>query len=154
MNADGDLLKATDNAVKLTAKLCKQHVIPIENIKQHNHWSGKNCPQMLRAGKPYTWATFISNVEKLLRGGTVDMDALKRLQEQIDKTAEAIDKMADLLLPKYGYIDDFMPDWARPTIQKLYDKGYIKGDESGNLQLSYNDLRHYVVNDRAGLYGE
>ena len=29
----------------------------------------------------------------------------------------------------YNYIDNNMPDWARPTIQKLCDKGYLKGNE-------------------------
>lgn len=51
----------------------------------------------------------------------------------------------------YNYIDDNMPSWARPTIQKLVDKGVVKGDENG-LGLTYEDLRHLVWNDRAGLY--
>ena len=63
MNSDGDLLKATDNGVWLTADLMKRHSIPITNIVQHHHWSGKNCPQMLRQGKPYSWAEFISKVQ-------------------------------------------------------------------------------------------
>lgn len=61
-NPDGDLLKATDNAVKLVARLCKKHNIPPVNVVQHNHWSGKNCPVELRAGKPYSWDVFIGKV--------------------------------------------------------------------------------------------
>lgn len=52
----------------------------------------------------------------------------------------------------YDYIDKNMPIWARPTIQKLVDRGLIIGDSRGRLSLSYEDLRYYVVNDRAGLY--
>ena len=62
MNADGDLLKATDNAAELTAHLMKKYKIPIQNVVQHNHWSGKNCPQMIRSGKPYDWKTFLEKV--------------------------------------------------------------------------------------------
>lgn len=54
----------------------------------------------------------------------------------------------------YDYIDANMPDWARATIQKLVNKGYIEGDARGRLRLTEEDLRYYVVNDRAGLYGE
>ena len=52
----------------------------------------------------------------------------------------------------YNYIDNNMPDWARPTIQKLCDKGYLKGNEKGELELNDTILKLLVINDRAGLY--
>lgn len=51
----------------------------------------------------------------------------------------------------YNYIDDNMPDWAKPTIQKLVNKGFLKGDENG-LNLNNELLRILVIHDRAGLY--
>ena len=39
----------------------------------------------------------------------------------------------------------------RITIQKLVDKGLLLGDENG-LHLTDNDLKQFVINDRAGLY--
>lgn len=54
----------------------------------------------------------------------------------------------------YNYIDDNMPDWARPTIQKLVDKGYLRGNDNGELELTLDMLRMFVVNDRAGVYGD
>ena len=45
-----------------------------------------------------------------------------------------------------------MPDWAKPTISKLYDKGYLKGDEEGNLNLDMNMLRILVILDRSGAF--
>ena len=53
----------------------------------------------------------------------------------------------------YDYIDENMPDWARPTVTKLVNKGYIKGDPYGRLRLTEEDLRYFVINDRAGIYG-
>ncbi len=47
-----------------------------------------------------------------------------------------------------------MPEWARPTISKLVDKGYLKGDEEGKLMLNDNMLRILVILDRAGAFKE
>ncbi len=51
----------------------------------------------------------------------------------------------------YNYIDDNMPQWARETVSKLVDKGFLNGDEEG-LNLTEEMLRLLVINDRAGLY--
>jgi len=66
MNSDRNLLEATDKTAELTAFLCLEHDIPIENIVQHHRWSGKNCPQKIRAGRPYNWAEFISRVRNFM----------------------------------------------------------------------------------------
>ena len=50
----------------------------------------------------------------------------------------------------YNYIED-VPKWARPTIQKLVDKGFLQGSDKG-LNLKEDLLRVLVINDRAGLY--
>lgn len=52
---------------------------------------------------------------------------------------------------RYKYYDD-MPDYAQPTIKKLMDKGYLKGEGNGVLNLSEDTLKVLVINDRAGLY--
>lgn len=64
VNEDGDLLKATENAIGLVKKLMKAYNIPIENVVQHYHWSGKDCPHELRLGNPYTWETFINKLKE------------------------------------------------------------------------------------------
>ena len=70
------------------------------------------------------------------------MDLLKRV--------EALEKKTDKFI--YAWVDDNMPEWAKPTVTKLMDKGYLKGDEEGKLNLDENMLRMLVINDRAGLY--
>ena len=67
MNSDGNIKKATDNAVKLVADICNRNNIDVKNIKQHYDRSGKNCPAKLRSGIPYTWNTFINNVSKEIK---------------------------------------------------------------------------------------
>ena len=44
-----------------------------------------------------------------------------------------------------------VPDWAKPTIQKLLDKGVLQGEGDG-LGLTYDLTRVLVINDRSGLY--
>lgn len=65
MNSDGDIKGATDNAAELTADILKRHGINQATgyLFQHNHWSGKNCPEKLRQGIPYDWITFINKVD-------------------------------------------------------------------------------------------
>ena len=49
-------------------------------------------------------------------------------------------------------VNENMPELARPTIQKLVDKGLLKGNEKGELGLNDTMLKLLVINDRAGLY--
>ena len=44
-----------------------------------------------------------------------------------------------------------VPDWAKPTVQKLIDKGVLTGDETGKLNLSYDLVRTLVILDRLGM---
>lgn len=52
----------------------------------------------------------------------------------------------------YDYMDSNMPEWAKPTIQKLMDKDLLQGDEEGRLGLTIDMIKMCVINDRAGLY--
>ena len=76
-------------------------------------------------------------------------EELKALLQGINhRLAKLEDKMI------YNYIDKNMPDWARPTIQKMVDKKLLAGDEKGELGLTDEMLRTYVILDRAGAFGE
>lgn len=68
--------------------------------------------------------------------------------EIVDKKFEKV--IAELKPKIYNTIDD-CPEWARKTIKKLCDKGIIQGNGK-SLDLTYDLLRIYVSNDRAGLY--
>lgn len=76
-NSDGDLKKATDNAVELTRELMAKYNIPISKVVTHKHWSGKQCPRRLLGGEPYSWEEFLKKVQ-----GTED-DEVKKLREAI-----------------------------------------------------------------------
>ena len=77
------------------------------------------------------------------------VEAVENLTHTVDKLADRIRILENPMI--YNYIDENMPLWARDTIQKLVDKGLLVGDENG-LHLTDNDLKQFVINDRAGLY--
>lgn len=63
VNADGDFNKTIANTIELVQHLMNNLNIPLKNVVQHNHWSGKDCPQSIRNGKPMTWENFISSIK-------------------------------------------------------------------------------------------
>ena len=66
------------------------------------------------------------------------------LVEQVEKLTREKERI-------YHYTAE-LPDWARPTIQKLLDKGIDAGESEADLNLPENLMRILVINDRAGLY--
>lgn len=67
VNADGDFEQTKKNAAWLVAQLMKDNSIPIGNVVQHNHWSGKNCPQTIR--ETGTWDAFLAMCQAEYDGG-------------------------------------------------------------------------------------
>ena len=64
VNSDGDYLKTLHNTIELVQKIMKEENISANNVVQHNYWSGKNCPTLLRAGnRGMNWSQFIAGVK-------------------------------------------------------------------------------------------
>lgn len=74
----------------------------------------------------------------------IDMEELKKVQNEV---AELRKQCAI-----YDYMDENMPEWAKPTVQKLMDRDILQGDDKGRLGLTMDAIRIFVANDRAGLY--
>jgi len=89
-NADGDLDAAIANAAKLVTRLIK--TVPSlrpfpECVVQHNRWSGKDCPRILRH-RPGGWEGFIGMVKHYL-------EEMERMQER--KKVLIVDAAGNLL---------------------------------------------------------
>lgn len=67
MNSDGDRMKAEENAIELIVYLMKKYAIDLAHVVQHNNWSGKNCPQVIR-GRVNGWMDFLASIEKVYNG--------------------------------------------------------------------------------------
>lgn len=76
----------------------------------------------------------------------------KLMSREYEELNERLEKVENPMI--YDYIDDNMPEWARPTITKLVNKGFLKGDSEGKLGLTYDLMRLLIINDRAGIYGK
>lgn len=90
------------------------------------------------------------------REGEITMSQYEELKGLIENLSSRVNDIAeDVRVLKnpmiYNYIDDNMPEWARATVEKLVEMGYLMGDEEG-LGLTDDMLRLLVINDRAGLY--
>lgn len=71
--------KAENNAVALVQYL-KANVKTVKDIFQHNHWSGKDCPHVIRS-RPNGWTDFIAKVNKtVVTGG----DEMKLADKEVD----------------------------------------------------------------------
>ena len=70
---------------------------------------------------------------------------------QYEELLARIEKLEHPMI--YNYIDENMPAWARPAVQRLVDAGYLQGD-GGGLGLTDDMLRLLVVLDRAGAFGD
>lgn len=62
VNIDGDFDKTIDNLVRLVKHLMAEFNIPVADVVQHNHWSGKNCPTKLRANAQAGWKAFVARL--------------------------------------------------------------------------------------------
>mgnify|MGYP003104493011 CR=1 FL=1 len=88
-----------------------------------------------------------------------NVENFKKTWEVDDMTEAEVKKIATQVANDmiYKYSDkvynkvEEVPEWGKSTVQKLINKGLLKGNENG-LDLSYTLLRLLVVNDRAGLY--
>ncbi len=82
-----------------------------------------------------------------------EIDPIKFLDERIaenDMTREEVLKLIEQSVMVY-HTPEEIPEWGRATVDKLMEKGYLRGGAEG-IDITYDMLRLLVINDRAGLY--
>ena len=109
------------NTVALVKELMEKYGVPVENVVRHYDVTGKNCPA--------PWVA--------------DENAWQEFKSMLAKSED--DEMTI-----YHWFKD-MPDWARPSAEKAYQKGIIKADESGAVNVYEANLQPLVWLDRLGL---
>ena len=147
INSDGNREKAIENAISITKELMKELNIPIERVVRHYDASRKNCPATMSKNG---WAEWYEFKNKLQDKEELTMTQYEELKTMIGNLTGEVAKLKNPMI--YNYIDNNMPDWARPTIDKLYNKGFLKGDENGCLNLDISMLRILVILDRSGTF--
>ena len=148
-NSDGNYNTAFQNAVELTKHLIKELNIPLAHVVRHYDASRKNCPASMSKNGWVLWNTFKNKLNE--NEEDLTMAQYDELKKEIENIRTDVDKLKSKMV--YAWVDDNMPDWAKPTVTKLMRKGYLKGDGEGKLMLDDNMLHILVINDRAGIYG-
>ncbi|MDO4270546.1 MAG: N-acetylmuramoyl-L-alanine amidase [Eubacteriales bacterium] len=121
------------NAEALARTLMGKYGIAPDCVVRHYDVTHKTCPA------PYVESAAAWNAFKA---------ALTK--EDDDMTADEVKQIIAQSRTVYKTADD-VPAWGRATVDKLVEKGWLKG-EDGALNLSDDLLRTLVINDRAGLY--
>ena len=114
--------------LRLQRELCAKYDLPIDRNHIIGHYEINPVDRPGCPGEDFPW---------------------ERLMHDLTRT-DALEGGEDALEKRYQTIDD-IPEWGKPTINKLIAKGIIAG-VSGGLDMSLDMLRLLVWNDRAGLY--
>ena len=138
INLDSNYNTALKNTMQVVKELMQELNIPKSRVVRHYDASRKNCPQSMNNGDWKTWKEF---KQMLSESEGLTVTQYEELKAEIKNLNPVV----------YNYIDNNMPDWAKPTIKKLVNKGILKGNENG-LNLTEDLMRILVINDRAGLY--
>lgn len=135
VNKNGDFNRACENTISLVRMLMKKHKIPIDNVVQHNHWNGKNCPENLRVNG---WNEFINKINQ---------------SEEIELTREELEQivtsMIDQKSEKIYHFWKELPEWAYAPVKAMYDAGYFTGAGASNLNLSQTKMECIVIMAKA-----
>ena len=135
-----------EKCAMLIADIADRYGLPInrETVVGHGELMSTDCPGM--------------NLQALLDDGTITGKAVwyynqshgveNKEEEQVQEQDGG--NQGGRSIERFNTIDS-LPDWAKPTIQKMIDKGLLNGNGE-SLDLSIDMLRMFVVNDRAGLY--
>ena len=126
------------NFFKACGKIAKKY-----GITWGGEWSTPDTPHFeISENWNYEGDEPMTETEKM------KFNELVKIVEELQKSVNKIE--GEMV---YNYMDENMPSWARPTIQKLMDKNILRGNEKGELGLTEMLLRILVINDRAGIYG-
>lgn len=129
-------------AAKLTRELMAKHHVPVSRVCRHYDVTHKDCPEPW-VRNPRLWEKFKTMLTEEVEDMT-EQQTRNIVKQEISK-AESAKKV-------YNSVAE-CPAWAKDTVQKLVNKGFLHGDDKGKLALSTDLLRLLVINDRAHLYG-
>ena len=124
--ADGSyyiLPETVANAATLAKGIMQRYGIDTEHVVRHYDVTGKRCP-MPWVDDPAQWTAFLATL----------------MPEHPNEEEEGP-------MTRYNKIDD-MPAWARSDAQRLIDRGALRGNERGELDLSPDMLRTLIVCQR------
>lgn len=165
------------NAAALAREIMQRYGIDTDHVLRHYDVTGKRCP-MPWVDDPAQWTEFKEILKQndndeedddMVRYNTIEEVpswAQATVRELVDAGALggvgggnldlSMDMIRGLVVgtkyaaarnPRYETIDD-VPGWAREETQRLIDRGMLKGNEYGKLDVSMDMLRTLIVCQR------
>lgn len=146
--------EAYDKLILLCADICKRNGIKelvftgdaSGNLTMHRYFQATACPGEYLASR---FGEIAETVNAILRG---ESPMTKEERKEFDALKATVESLQETNGIRWNYIDGNLPKWAKPTVQKLYERGVLVGNEKGELQLSYQFLRELVILDRSGAF--
>jgi len=149
--------RTIENAAHLCAALCKYiGITDVDKyvLRHYDVWA-KSCPKQWANDNNTEWANFLARVKEIMKGSDLTMtqyEELKAENEQLKAALADVKNTISERLGYYNYIDENMNEYYRPTIQKLVSKGYLQGNENGELMLTNDMMRILVMLNRTGVF--
>lgn len=112
------------NAAALAKDIMQRYGIDTDHVLRHYDVTGKRCP-MPWVDDPAQWVAFKASLAP---------------EENTDEEDED-------MATRYNTVEE-LPEWAQEETQKLIDRGALKGDENGNLDVTMDMLRTMIVCQR------
>lgn len=165
------------NAAALAKDIMQRYGIDTDHVLRHYDVTGKRCP-MPWVDDPAQWDAFKASLapeentveeDDMVRYSKIEdvpdwaQDTVRALMDAgalkgdehgcIDLSLDMVRGMVigkryvDARSSRYVIIDD-VPGWAREETQRLIDRGALKGDAHGKLDLSMDMLRTMIVCQR------
>ena len=157
-----DFEKVWSNTIEVFAELMRTYGFSVSDITTHDEvsrrWKETDHTDPIGYFKKFgkTFDDFKRELNARINGG-LTMTQYEELKDIISRQekeiAELKTKLSKVDTYIYNYIDDNMPDWAKPTIKKLVNNGVLLGGENG-LNLNTLMMRILVILDRVGVFGK
>lgn len=152
--ADEDYFRQTyQAAVELTAYLCHTYDLdPMAPGVVVDHAEGNDLGiASNHSDVRHWWSRFGVTMDNFREDVNNKVKGLIKMTMTKEELQVLINESIDAYRNKnrYEHLED-VPDWAKPTVEKLVAAGVIKGDGNA-LNLSYDLCRSLVILDRLGI---
>lgn len=147
---------AEERGALLAAVLLNRYGFGCDRLHTHREWNGKQCPLFLL---PH-WEAFRVKVSGYLNTIKEEEEAMGILAEvnvMRDKLEATLREQEKVQGKRYHTLGDITSEYYRPTIDKLINKGVLKGKggdgDDTEIDLSEDAVRLLVILDRSGVFG-
>ena len=148
-NSNTKNMVVEQNTIELIRYLMDKYNIDVNHVVRHYDVTLKACPKTLIDKD--AWTDFKNRI--INRSDDEMTEAEKAKMQAIDDSLTNLYRIVQGMKESnkiYATVND-IPDWGKPIIQKLINDGVLHGDENGNINISEQTLKAFVVLNRKNI---